>query len=140
MILVIAAIFYLTLQTPSQTMDLSEGFRAWLKAHGIVIDSPYLRSWAHLPMYFVLGFTLCLWGGWKKALWIGPLVGTIDETLKIILPTRHFDFFDLCLDYIGVALGALAVCLLRKLLHRIKASHQDADASRIRTPDPFQKP
>ena len=118
-ILVVAGIFYLTFQSPSQTTALSEGFRKWLMDHGVTINSPYYRSWAHLPMYFVLGFSLCLWDGWKTALVIGPVVATIDETIKIFLPTRHFDPFDLILDYIGIALGTLTVVLIRKLVRSI---------------------
>ena len=119
MILIIAGIFYLTFQSSSQTVELSEGFRKWLMDHGVTITSPYYRSWAHLPMYFVLGFSLCLWDGWKTALLIGPVIGTIDETIKIFLPTRHFDLFDLCLDFIGIALGTLTMVLIRKLFHSI---------------------
>ena len=114
---VIVGIFYLTFQSPSETMGLSEGFRGWLKTHGIVLDSHTTRSGAHLPMYFLLGFTLCLWLGWKKSLIIGPVISMIDETLKIILPTRHLDIEDLFLDFIGVAVGVLVVCLIRKILH-----------------------
>lgn len=115
-ILVICVIFYLTFQTPSQTMGLSEGVRAWLAEHGIVWDSATVRSNAHLPEYMALGLSLCLWCGWKRALWIGPLIGLIDETIKIILPTRHFDLIDLFKDFIGVAVGVLIVVLLRKMV------------------------
>lgn len=119
---VIVGIFYLTFQSQSETMALSESFRQWLMDHGIllngiVLDSSSTRSYAHLPMYFLLGFTLCMWLGWKKSLIIGPVIGMIDETLKIILPVRHFDIFDLCLDFLGIALGVLVVCLIRKLLY-----------------------
>ena len=117
-LIVIFTIFYLTFQSPSETMGLSERFRIWLSGIGIVWDSPTVRSNAHLPEYFALGVTLCLWGGWKKALWIGSLVGIIDETIKIILPTRHFDLIDLLKDFIGIALGALLVVLIRKFIFK----------------------
>ncbi len=120
-LIVIALIFYLTFQTPSQTMRMSEGFRAWLANKlGIVMGSSDVRSNAHLPEYFALGFTLCLWLGWKKSLWVGSLIGLIDETIKIILPTRHFDLIDLIKDIIGVAAGILVYQLLQKLIRRIK--------------------
>ena len=118
--IIIAGIFYLTFQSPSETTELSSSFWQWLADHGINWDKSTIRSDAHLPMYFVLGFALCLWLGWKKSLVTGPVIGTIDETIKIILPTRHFDFFDLCRDCIGIAAGVLVVCLWRKLLYRNK--------------------
>lgn len=114
-IIVTAGIFYLTFQTPSQTMGMSEGVRAWLAEHGIVWDSATVRSNAHLPEYIALGISLCLFAGWKKALWIGALIGCIDETIKIPLPTRHFDFIDLMKDFAGVALGVLLVVILKKI-------------------------
>lgn len=117
-IIVITGIFYLTFQTPTQTTQLSEGFRGWLANHGIVWDSSTVRSNAHLPEYFLLGVSLCLFVGWKKALWSGFLVGIIDETIKIPLPTRHFDFIDLCKDFVGVALGVLFIVIVKKLMNR----------------------
>ena len=58
-IIVITGIFYLTFQTPTQTTQLSEGFRGWLANHGIVWDSSTVRSNAHLPEYFFTrGFSL----------------------------------------------------------------------------------
>ena len=115
-LIVIAAIFYLTFQSPSQTMGLSEGVRSWLASHGIIWDSPTVRSNAHLPEYFLLGVSLCLFVGWKKALLFGPLVGIIDELIKIPLPTRHFDLIDLLKDFVGVALGVLLVLILKKII------------------------
>ena len=114
-LIVIAIIFYLTFQSPSQTMGLSEGGRGWLASHGIVLDSSTVRSNAHLPEYILLGISLCLFVGWKKALLFGPLVGIIDEVIRIPLPTRHFDIIDLLKDFAGVILGVLLVVILKKI-------------------------
>lgn len=114
-LIVIAIIFYLTFQSPSQTMGLSEGVRGWLASHGIVLDSSTVRSNAHLPEYILLGISLCLFVGWKKALLFGPLVGIIDEVIRIPLPTRHFDIIDLLKDFAGVILGVLLVVILKKI-------------------------
>lgn len=118
-LVVVAAIFYLTFQTPSETMGLSEGLRLWLaERFGIELSSHVVRSGAHMPLYFALGFSLCLWAGWKNSLWIGPLIGLIDEVIKIVLPTRHFDIEDLIIDIVSVAAGSLAVVILRKIRNR----------------------
>ena len=114
-LIVIAIIFYLTFQSPSQTMGLSEGVRGWLASHGIVLDSSTVRSNAHLSEYILLGISLCLFVGWKKALLFGPLVGIIDEVIRIPLPTRHFDIIDLLKDFAGVILGVLLVVILKKI-------------------------
>ncbi|MBQ6343088.1 MAG: VanZ family protein [Anaerolineaceae bacterium] len=114
-LIVIVVIFYLTFQSPSQTMGLSEGVRGWLASHGIVLDSSTIRSNAHLPEYILLGISLCLFVGWKKALLFGPLVGIIDEVIRIPLPTRHFDIIDLLKDFAGVFLGVLLVVILKKI-------------------------
>ena len=120
-VIIIAGIFYLTFQSPSQTMGLSESVRSWLINHGIIWDSPTVRSNAHLPEYFALGISLCLFAGWKKALCGGFLIGIIDEMIKIPLPTRHFDLIDLFKDFIGVALGVLIVVILRKIANKQKS-------------------
>lgn len=114
-LIVIAIIFYLIFQSPSQTMGLSEGVRGWLASHGIVLDSSTVRSNAHLPEYILLGISLCLFVGWKKALLFGPLVGIIDEVIRIPLPIRHFDIIDLLKDFAGVILGVLLVVILKKI-------------------------
>lgn len=123
-LVVVSTIFYLTFQTPSETMGLSEGFRAWLaKRLGIELNSHVVRSGAHMPLYFLLGISLCLWAGWKRALLIGPLIGLTDELIKIILPTRHFDLEDLIIDFVSVAAGVLAVIILSKIRnHYLKSS------------------
>lgn len=119
-IVIVCIIFYLTFQGPSETMGMSEKVRIWLNELGIVWKSSTVRSNAHLPEYFALGMTLCLWGGWKKALLIGASVGIIDETIRIILPTRHFDFFDLLRDFAGILAGILVVLLIRWISKKLK--------------------
>ena len=48
------------------------------------------------------------------------LVGFIDESLKILLPTREFDFGDLLFDVVGVVTGVLIV----GLIFQIKAKNK----------------
>ncbi len=64
-------------------------------------------------MYFGLGIILLLFFysmSWKlkRVIAVGTVVGFIDEFVKVFLPTREFDFFDLIRDFIGIV---MAYCL-----------------------------
>ena len=68
-------------------------------------------------MFFTLGLILSLYGkesGWRWyiVLAVGCGFGLLDEGMKIWLPTREFDVFDLMKDWIGVAVAMLVVRLL----------------------------
>ena len=41
---------------------------------------------------------------------VGCCIGLIDESIKVLLPTREFDFVDLVRDWVGVvaAVGLIA--------------------------------
>ena len=43
---------------------------------------------------------------------VGAGVGLIDESIKVLLPTREFDLVDLLKDWIGVAMAMLVIRLL----------------------------
>ena len=121
-ILLIAAavtILLLTFQDSAGTVRLSEGLRLWLERFGIHSDFHSFRSNAHLVMYFLFGLILSLFGrecgwSWWVILVVGAGVGLIDEGIKVLLPTREFDMFDLLRDFIGVAVAMGIVMLIRK--------------------------
>ena len=112
-ILLIAAaltILLLTLQDAAGTVKLSEGLRLWLERFGLKSDFHSIRSNAHLVLYFLFGIVLCLYGrecgwSWWVILAVGCCVGLIDEGIKVLLPTREFDFVDLVKDWVGEAVG-----------------------------------
>ena len=116
-ILLIAAvltILLLTFQDAAGTVKLSEGLRLWLERFGVKSDFHSIRSNAHLVLYFLFGIVLCLYGrecGWRwwVVLAVGCCVGLIDEGIKVLLPTREFDFVDLVKDWVGVAVGMIAL-------------------------------
>ena len=120
-ILLIAAaltILLLTLQDSAGTVKLSEGLRLWLERFGLRSDFHSIRSNAHLVLYFLFGIVLCLFGrecGWRW--WVilaaGCCVGGIDEGMKVLLPTREFDFVDLVKDWVGVAAAMLVIWLTK---------------------------
>ena len=97
-------------------MKLSEGLRLWLERFGLKSDFHSIRSNAHLVLYFLFGITLCLYGkecgwSWWVIILIGCGIGLIDESIKVLLPTREFDFVDLVKDWVGVvaAVGMIAL-------------------------------
>lgn len=113
----VIAILFLTFQDSAGTVKLSEGIRLWLEQFGIHSDFHSFRSNAHLVVYFVLGLVLSLYGReagwhWYVVLAVGCGFGLLDEGMKIWLPTREFDVFDLMNDWIGVAVAMLVVRLL----------------------------
>ena len=121
-ILLIAAaltILLLTLQDAAGTVKLSEGLRLWLERFGLKSDFHSFRSNAHLILYFLFGIVLCLYGrecgwNWWVIILIGCGIGLIDEGIKVLLPTREFDFVDLVKDWIGVAVAVLVIRLIKR--------------------------
>ena len=121
-ILLIAAaltILLLTLQDAEGTVKLSEGLRLWLERFGLKSAFHSFRSNAHLVLYSLFGIVLRLYGrecGWNW--WVilagGCCVGLIDEGIKVLLPTREFDFVDLVKDWVGIGLAAFAVLILKR--------------------------
>ena len=121
-ILLIAAtltILLLTLQDSAGTVKLSEGLRLWLERFGLKSDFHSIRSNAHLVLYFLFGIVLCLYGrecgwSWWVILAAGCCVGLIDEGIKVLLPTREFDFVDLVKDWVGVTAAMLVIWLIKR--------------------------
>ena len=121
-ILLIAAaltILLLTFQDAAGTVKLSEGLRLWLERFGLKSDFHSFRSNAHLVLYFLFGIGLCLycrecgWSWWLIIL-IGCGIGLVDESIKMLLPTREFDFVDLVKDWVGVTAAMLVIWLIKR--------------------------
>ena len=114
----VVVILLLTLQDAAGTVKLSEGLRLWLERFGLKSVFHSFRSNAHLVLYFLFGIVLCLYGrecgwSWWVVLAAGYCVGLIDESIKVLLPTREFDFVDLVKDWVGVS-AAMVVLWLTK--------------------------
>lgn len=120
---VVIVILLLTFQDSAGTVRLSESFRLWLDGIGIHSDFHSIRSNAHLVIYFILGVVLGIFGkevGWKwwVALLIGFGIGLIDESLRILLPTREFEVIDLYKDWIGIVIGVLVIWITNTVRKR----------------------
>lgn len=109
-VVVILIILVLTFQSRDNTESLSNSIKDWLNDIGINISGKQLRSDAHIVEYCLLGIALSQYGllsdkkiGW--ILYIGFCIGLIDETMRIILPTREFELIDLLKDWLGIVLG-----------------------------------
>ena len=112
----IAAIAGLTFQDAAGSVKLSESVRGVLEKIGIYTDFHGIRSNAHLVLYFAFGLVLCLFCReiglkWWITLLIGFGFGLLDESVKILLPTREFDAADLMKDCVGISLAVSAVRL-----------------------------
>ena len=116
LLIAVVVILLLTLQDAAGTVKLSEGLRLWLERFGLESDFHSFRSNAHLVLYFLFGIVLCLYGrecgwSWWVILAVGCCVGLIDEGIKVLLPTREFDFVDLVKDWVGVAAAVGMIAL-----------------------------
>lgn len=115
----VIAILLLTFQDSAGTVRLSEGLRLWLERFGIHSDFHSFRSNAHLVLYFLFGLILSLFGrecGWRwwVILVVGCCIGVVDEGIKVLLPTREFDLFDLVKDWVGVTAAILVIRLIER--------------------------
>ena len=115
----VVVILLLTLQDAAGTVKLSEDLRLWLERFGLKSDFHSFRSNAHLVLYFLFGIVLCLYGrecGWRwwVIILVGCGVGLIDESIKVLLPTREFDFVDLVKDWVGIGLAVFVVLILKR--------------------------
>lgn len=110
-------VLFFTFQTAEGTTSLSETVRIWLKNHGVNIESHALRSNIHILEYFIVGLAVMLFGasrGWKitTSLLVCGAIALLDESIKILLPTREFDVIDLVKDWIGIGLAAVTEIFL----------------------------
>ena len=127
LILVLASVLFLALQGPAETNALSNRVRQFFKYLGYKGTNHQFRSDFHLIEYFVVGLAsilFCQAKGWK--IWIGAatavMVGLLEETLKIFLPTREFGAIDLVKDCIGVLIATVIVFTadsVRRLVKRL---------------------
>jgi len=119
-IVVACGILLLTFQSPAETKELTLKAQGLLEQIGIHIEEKPLRHYIHYVLYFLLGLAicaLCLTKEWslRMGLLVGCGIGVVDESLKVLLPTREFDVTDLMRDFIGVAVAVGIIVLIRRV-------------------------
>lgn len=122
LILALFMVLFFTLQEPEQSRGLSEVVRIWLGKIGITVGYKSLRSNIHILEYFIVGLALCRFcrsRDWK--VWFGTLIGccisVVDEGIKVLLPGREFEIYDLLKNCLGVLIAVsitIVVMLLKK--------------------------
>ena len=92
-------------------------FREWFRKLGYQGTANQFRSDVHLIEYFIVGIAtvvFCKAMGWKP--WIGLVAacifGLLDESIKILLPTREFSAVDLVKDFIGAGIAFEVIMLI----------------------------
>ena len=123
-VLAMIGVFYLTLQSAEETTALTGKAIDWLLKFGITVQPKILRHDIHYVEYAVLGFFLYMSMRNARAIPVAALIGLLDEGIKVLLPTREFDFTDLLRDIVGAAavIGILmlleACCIKEKTRSR----------------------
>ena len=132
-ILVIAAIFFLTFQSEPDTLQISDKIRHILMGfYGAnvplwVKNMHIIRAFGHIPLYFflaVVSFISCSLYGLDirksalTALLISVFIGLSDEMIKIFIPSREFDIIDWVLDIAGSLAGVITAMFTSLIFRR----------------------
>lgn len=133
LLIIIIAILLLTVQKPTDTKALSSGTRQVLvrigEKLGIDTDAEWwntsntVRSLGHTIEYFVLGLGAGI--AFKKkryAVIVCACISFADQMVKILVPTRHFDWNDLPFDIVGYGSAILitwVIGMARRSLNRL---------------------
>lgn len=130
------AIFALTVQSPQGTMDLSIGFStavARMFGAGAAPDQFLVRKFGHAIEFFGLGCAISLctiaWTSdtmrWQDRMAVAAAIcvgnSLFDQTHKLFVAGREFDFLDLPFDVAGYSLSIVAVFGLWLLVRRCSA-------------------
>ena len=118
LVIMIAVIILLTFQDAQGTLCLSEGFRNWIiglcenfdlyNARGWVDSAIRIRRLGHVLEYLAFGVAAAICIGKKRyTLLLCVCFSFADQIIKIYVPGRHFDPYDLPFDAVGYAAGIL---------------------------------
>ena len=140
-LIAVGVIISLTLMNTPRNVAFSEGFRKLLvkacEKLGISSDawwnsSSGIRKIGHILEYGVLGLASGIalidngdithrWAkGTAFALVLCVTVSVIDQSVKILVPIRHFDWTDIPFDIIGSVLGIGFVVIIKMVVMIVK--------------------
>lgn len=123
LILALLMVLFFTFQNPEQSRDLSEAVRSWLESIGIDVEYKSLRSNIHILEYFIVGLAVCGYcrsRGWKVCIGalIGCGIGVVDEGIKVLLPGRELEIYDLLKNCLGVFIAVSITVVAIRLKKR----------------------
>lgn len=122
---------YLTVMKLDDTVYLSESFRTTVNTVcaklGVDTSSEWWNSGAgirlvgHVIEYFALGLVVGIAVKWKiVGLIVCMAISLIDQTVKIFIPARHFDWGDIPFDIIGFSCGLAIAWVVRFAIRKVK--------------------
>ena len=126
-LITLCILFYLTFQTPDDTVALSErvghlpfveNFLNWV---GVFVDWS-VRQWAHIFEFLISGMCVSIfykfateniWTMLVLAVLTCICISLCDQSVRIFIAGRHFDSFDLVLDALGYVSAIVVVSICR---------------------------
>ncbi len=126
-LITLCILFYLTFQTPDDTVALSErvghlpfveNFLNWI---GVFVDWS-VRQWAHVFEFLIIGICVSIFYVWAtKKIWLMPVLAILtcmcislcDQSVRLFIAGRHFDSFDLVLDALEYVSAIVIVSICR---------------------------
>lgn len=128
-LITLGILFYLTFQTPDDTVALSEkvghlpvvdDFLNWV---GAFVDWS-VRQWAHVFEFLIIGMCVSIFYKFAtKNIWTMLVLAVLtcmcislcDQSVRLFIVGRHFDSFDLVLDALGYVSAIVVVSIYRKI-------------------------
>ena len=129
----VAGILFLTTQNISDNAKLSEGLRAALVRVYDMLGLDSTNAWwndrlavrrlGHILEYGALGIASSIAFDSRKgsvltAISLCLVISVLDQTVKIVVPVRHFDIVDIGYDLIGTVAGVLIAAAVGRLVKR----------------------
>lgn len=125
--MMIAFIFYNSLQSGAASSEMSQGVLAFLQGIldqlgiGILFSAAFVRTLAHFLEFLLLGvlvsINILVWRSkiaTNRLLSISILIPAIDEVIQLFTPERAFQIGDLLVDYLGLLIGIIMIYLMKR--------------------------
>lgn len=131
--LAVALILALTLMNTPKNVEMSEAFRQWLNRVytrlGMSTENAWwntssgIRKLGHIIEYGLLGASSAIAFDHKHwAIVLCLVVSLIDQSVKILIPIRHFDITDVPFDIAGALMGIGIVIAVGMLVRGFQKS------------------
>ena len=124
-LITLCILFYLTFQTPDDTVALSERVghlsvvEVFLNWVGAFVDWS-VRQWAHVFEFLIIGICVSIFYACAtKKIWLVlalltcMCISLCDQSVRLFIAGRHFDSFDLVLDALGYVSAIVIVSICR---------------------------